>query len=49
MNDVDRIARPDYLITDDDIIRARLRTVGVQEYRVTFEHGALSFFLALIK
>ncbi|KAJ7270675.1 guanine nucleotide binding protein, alpha subunit [Mycena haematopus] len=39
LNDVDRIARPDYQITDDDIIRARLRTVGVQEYRVTFEHG----------
>ncbi|KAJ6463512.1 guanine nucleotide binding protein, alpha subunit [Mycena sanguinolenta] len=39
LNDVDRIARTDYQITDDDIIRARLRTVGVQEYRVTFEHG----------
>ncbi|KAJ6554506.1 guanine nucleotide binding protein, alpha subunit [Mycena capillaripes] len=39
LNDVDRIARSDYQITDDDIIRARLRTVGVQEYRVTFEHG----------
>ncbi|KAJ6539923.1 guanine nucleotide binding protein, alpha subunit [Mycena sp. CBHHK59/15] len=39
LNDIDRIARTDYQITDDDIIRARLRTVGVQEYRVTFEHG----------
>ncbi|KAJ7456954.1 guanine nucleotide binding protein, alpha subunit [Mycena latifolia] len=39
LNDVERIARTDYQITDDDIIRARLRTVGVQEYRVTFEHG----------
>ncbi|KAJ7756308.1 guanine nucleotide binding protein, alpha subunit [Mycena metata] len=39
LNDLDRIARTDYQITDDDIIRARLRTVGVQEYRVTFEHG----------
>ncbi|KAJ7938435.1 guanine nucleotide binding protein, alpha subunit [Mycena leptocephala] len=39
LNDVDRIARTDYQITDDDIIRARLRTLGVQEYRVTFEHG----------
>ncbi|KAJ7211163.1 guanine nucleotide binding protein, alpha subunit [Mycena pura] len=39
LNDVDRIARQDYQITDDDIIRARLRTVGVQEYRVTFENG----------
>ncbi|KAF7297279.1 hypothetical protein MIND_00961100 [Mycena indigotica] len=39
LNDVDRIAREDYQITDEDIIRARLRTLGVQEYRVTFEHG----------
>ncbi|CAK5271364.1 unnamed protein product [Mycena citricolor] len=39
LNDVDRIARDDYQITDDDVIRARLRTLGVQEYRVTFEHG----------
>ncbi|KAJ6578829.1 guanine nucleotide binding protein, alpha subunit [Mycena vulgaris] len=39
LNDVERIARTDYQITDDDIVRARLRTVGVQEYRVTFEHG----------
>ncbi|KAF7307774.1 hypothetical protein MKEN_01137500 [Mycena kentingensis (nom. inval.)] len=39
INDVDRIAREDYQITDEDIIRARLRTLGVQEYRVTFEHG----------
>ncbi|KAJ7080029.1 guanine nucleotide binding protein, alpha subunit [Mycena belliarum] len=39
LNDLDRIARTDYQITDDDIVRARLRTVGVQEYRVTFEHG----------
>ncbi|KAJ7153475.1 guanine nucleotide binding protein, alpha subunit [Mycena crocata] len=39
LNDVDRIARTDYQITDDDIIRARLRTLGVQEHRVTFEHG----------
>nr|GAT45923.1 predicted protein [Mycena chlorophos] len=39
LNDVERIAREDYQITDDDIVRARLRTLGVQEYRVTFEHG----------
>ncbi|KAJ7058012.1 guanine nucleotide binding protein, alpha subunit [Mycena amicta] len=39
LNDVDRIAREDYQITDEDIIRARLRTLGVQEYRVTFDHA----------
>lgn len=25
--------------TDDDVIRARLRTLGVQEYRFIFDHG----------
>ncbi|KAK7055482.1 guanine nucleotide binding protein, alpha subunit [Favolaschia claudopus] len=39
LTDLDRIARTDYQITDDDIIRARLRTVGVQEYRVS-SHSA---------
>ncbi|TFK99903.1 guanine nucleotide binding protein, alpha subunit [Pterulicium gracile] len=39
LNDIDRIARLRYGPTDHDIIRARLRTVGVQEYRMTFEHG----------
>ncbi|KAG7087734.1 hypothetical protein E1B28_013679 [Marasmius oreades] len=39
LNDVERIAVNDYEPTDDDIIRARLRTLGVQEYRITFDHG----------
>jgi hypothetical protein len=25
--------------TDDDILRARLPTVGVQEHKITLEHG----------
>lgn len=33
LDDVRRIAAPHYMPTDDDIVRARLRTMGVQEYR----------------
>ncbi|KAF9481633.1 G-alpha-domain-containing protein [Pholiota conissans] len=39
INDADRIARQDYQPTDDDVIRARLRTLGIQEYRFIFDHG----------
>ena len=48
--DSDRIARRDYQPTDDDVIRARLRTLGVQEYKFIFDHGMLSpcfYFLYL--
>ncbi|TFK72359.1 G-alpha-domain-containing protein [Pluteus cervinus] len=39
LNDIDRVAVPSYQPTDDDVIRARLRTLGVQEYRFVFDHG----------
>ena len=39
LKDIDRIARPDYIPSDDDVVRARLRTVGVQEHRVVLETG----------
>ena len=39
INDAERIARTDYQPTDDDVIRARLRTLGVQEYKFIFDHG----------
>lgn len=39
LNDVDRIAARDYEPSDNDIVRARLRTLGVQEYNVKFEIG----------
>ncbi|KAJ4480909.1 guanine nucleotide binding protein, alpha subunit [Lentinula aciculospora] len=39
LNDVDRIAVSNYEPTDDDVVRARLRTLGVQEYKFIFEHG----------
>ncbi|KAJ3928558.1 MAG: guanine nucleotide binding protein, alpha subunit [Lentinula lateritia] len=34
LNDIDRIATLSYLPSDDDVVRSRLRTVGVQEYRI---------------
>jgi len=39
LNDAERIAVKSYLPSDDDVIRARLRTLGVQEYRFIFDHG----------
>ncbi|KAJ7253771.1 guanine nucleotide binding protein, alpha subunit [Mycena haematopus] len=35
LNDLERVTGPNYLPTDDDVLRARLKTVGVAEY--TFE------------
>ncbi|KAF5388888.1 hypothetical protein D9757_005036 [Collybiopsis confluens] len=34
LNDIDRIASSSYVPSDDDVVRSRLRTVGVQEYRI---------------
>lgn len=39
LNDLDRIASWDYSVTDDDIVRARLKTVGIQEHRLIFKDG----------
>ena len=39
LNDLDRIASWEYSVTDDDIVRARLKTVGVQEHRLIFKDG----------
>ncbi|KAI6118195.1 guanine nucleotide binding protein, alpha subunit [Pisolithus sp. B1] len=35
LNDIDRIVSRDYEPSDDDVVRARLRSVGVQEYKFT--------------
>ncbi|EAU80314.1 hypothetical protein CC1G_13233 [Coprinopsis cinerea okayama7 len=37
LDDVDRIAAREYVPSDDDVVRARLRTLGVQEYRITVD------------
>ena len=42
LDDIERIARRDYKPSDDDVVRARLRTLGVQEYSFYVEEGALS-------
>ena len=39
LDDIDRIAVPDYEPTDEDIVRARLRTVGVQEHRFVIDES----------
>ncbi|KIY67644.1 G-alpha-domain-containing protein [Cylindrobasidium torrendii FP15055 ss-10] len=39
LDDVRRIARRAYVPTDDDILRSRLRTLGVQEHRFVFQEG----------
>ncbi|KAH9851284.1 G-alpha-domain-containing protein [Lenzites betulinus] len=39
LNDIDRIAVRDYRPTDSDVVRARLRTLGVQEHRIKFNKG----------
>jgi len=46
MNDLDRVVTRNYQPTDDDIIRARLRTLGVQEYHFVFEYGGYASGLA---
>ncbi|KAF8208341.1 heterotrimeric G protein alpha subunit [Mycena galopus ATCC 62051] len=39
LNDLERIATREYAATDDDIVRARLRTVGIQEYLLRISDG----------
>ncbi|RXW17378.1 hypothetical protein EST38_g8483 [Candolleomyces aberdarensis] len=40
LEDIDRIASRDYKPSDNDVVRARLRTQGVQEYRIKLEQSA---------
>ncbi len=47
LNDIDRIAVLGYEPSDDDIVRARLRTMGVQEYRFVFERGLSTLFFGV--
>ena len=41
LNDLERIASRDYVVSDNDIVRARLRTVGIQEHRLKFPSSSL--------
>lgn len=40
LNDLQRVTLPDYIPSDDDVLRARLKTVGVSEYRCEMEAAA---------
>ncbi|KAG8751427.1 hypothetical protein FRC14_007916 [Serendipita sp. 396] len=37
LDDVERVTAPNYVPTDDDVLRARLRTMGVSEHRFVIE------------
>ncbi|KAG6812553.1 hypothetical protein H0H92_002322 [Tricholoma furcatifolium] len=39
LNQLDRVASARYIPTDDDILRARLKTIGVTEHRFTLKSG----------
>lgn len=41
LNDTERILSPGYEPSDQDIVRARLRTTGVQEYMFTLDRGTV--------
>ncbi|KAG6857769.1 hypothetical protein H0H87_004185 [Tephrocybe sp. NHM501043] len=48
LHDIDRIIRPEYVPSDADVVRARLRTTGVQEYHFSLDRGtptALDWFM----
>jgi guanine nucleotide-binding protein subunit alpha len=40
LDEVSRICAPDYFPSDDDVLRARLKTVGVSEYKFEMEAPA---------
>ncbi|GBE87343.1 predicted protein [Sparassis crispa] len=42
LDDLERITAPRYLPSDDDVLKARLKTVGVSEYRFEMEAGSES-------
>jgi len=39
MEDMDRLLERDYEPSDKDVVKARLRTVGVQEYHFSIPRG----------
>ncbi|KAF9530777.1 heterotrimeric GTP-binding alpha subunit [Crepidotus variabilis] len=45
MNDIERIANLDYVPTDSDIIRARMKTMGVEEHHFIMEKGTSEFYI----
>lgn len=41
MDDIDRVLERDYEPSDEDVVKARFRTVGVQEYHFTIPSGTI--------
>ncbi|CCM00780.1 uncharacterized protein FIBRA_02822 [Fibroporia radiculosa] len=41
LDSLERITAPHYVPADDDILRARLKTLGITEYRFTIKDGSL--------
>jgi len=39
LNDLDRVTGYNYVPTDDDVLKARLKTIGVSEYKFEMEAG----------
>jgi guanine nucleotide-binding protein alpha-1 subunit len=48
LDDVSRIAARNYEPSDDDVLRARLRTVGVQEYKFKIEKGSGTYYVNFV-
>ncbi|KAL7284102.1 hypothetical protein ACG7TL_001382 [Trametes sanguinea] len=42
LDSIARVTHPKYVPTDDDILRARLKTLGVSEHRFTIKEGGIS-------
>lgn len=48
MGDIDRLVARDYEPSDQDVVKARLRTVGIQEYHFTIPGGRYPTFEAIV-
>jgi hypothetical protein len=46
LDNAERLATRDYGPTDDDIVRARLRTLDIQEYELNIAGGTLEVLVA---
>ncbi|KAH9852509.1 G-alpha-domain-containing protein [Lenzites betulinus] len=42
LDDLERVTHPKYVPSDEDILRARLKTLGVSEHRFTLREGGIS-------
>nr|WBU87317.1 G-alpha-domain-containing protein [Ganoderma boninense] len=42
LDSLERVTQPRYVPTDDDILRARLKTLGVSEHRFTIREGGMA-------